>query len=112
MDENNDLKLTELFASGASASLDPSILGELNSICRLHSLTPQECFYKWESYSMKMGSENTVLTLETVRAFKQDIQDALANEMRSKAHTRGSDRKPKISSTPRSVKTPGDVFGM
>ncbi|KAF5014287.1 hypothetical protein F66182_14784, partial [Fusarium sp. NRRL 66182] len=54
-------ELDELFASSAPNGLTQDVLTELQSMLRLHGITPQELFYKWESYSMKMGSEDTKL---------------------------------------------------
>ena len=99
------------FAPPPSIKLPPDILGELHSILRLHSMSPQELFYKWESYCLKMGSEETKLDLETARAFKKDIQEALERETRSKAHVRSADMRVTMGATPRSVSS-SDVFDM
>lgn len=104
-------ELHELFASSAPNGLAQDVLTELQSMLRLHGITPQELFYKWESYSMKMGSEDTKLDLNTVRAFKRDVQDSLERETRGKNHqVRGSEKKSGVTATPRAGKT--DVFGM
>ncbi|KAI9830468.1 MAG: DNA-directed DNA polymerase alpha subunit pol12 [Phylliscum demangeonii] len=86
--ENMDARLHELFASPSEGALPPDVLGELQSMLRLHSISPQELFYKWESYSMKMGAEDVKLDLKTARAFKVDLQEALERENRSKSHLR------------------------
>lgn len=104
-------ELNELFAGSAPDGLRQDVLSELQSMLRLHGITPQELFYKWESYSMKMGSEDTTMDLNTVRAFKRDVQDALERETRGKSHqVRGTDKKPGVAATPRAGKA--DVFGM
>jgi DNA polymerase alpha subunit B N-terminal len=104
-------ELNELFAGSAPDGLPKDVLAELQSMLRLHSITAQELFYKWESYSMKMGSDDTKLDLNTVRAFKRDVQDSLERETRGKTHqVRGSEKKPGVAATPRAGKT--DVFGM
>ncbi|KAH0547556.1 hypothetical protein FGG08_000281 [Glutinoglossum americanum] len=100
------------FALPPSTELPPDILGELCSILRLHSISPQELFYKWESYCLKMGSEETRLDLETAKAFKKDLQEILERETRSKAHARGADKRSTLGATPRSVSNNSDVFGM
>lgn len=104
-------ELKELFASSAPDGLAQDVLAELQSMLRLHDIAPQELFYKWESYSMKMGSEDTKLDLDTVRAFKRDVQDSLEREARGKNHqVRGTEKKSVITATPRAGKA--DVFGM
>lgn len=104
-------ELNELFAIPPVTQLTADVLGELQSILRLHSISPQELSYKWESYSMKMGSEQTKLDLVTARAFKKDLQDILERESRSKAHVRSVDKRGAYA-TPRSKGKGDDVFGM
>lgn len=101
--------LNSLFAP--SSALSPDIMGEFESMLRLYSISPQELFYKWESYSLKMGSEDTKLNLDTVRMFKKDVQDGLERDTHGR-HGRGSERKSNVTATPRSATTGGDVFGM
>lgn len=102
-------QLNELFAPNAKSGLEPDILAELQSTMRLHSIPPQELFYKWESYSMKIGSDMK-LNLETARQLKKDVQDKMDVEMRSKAHVRSVEKR--IGATPRNISNSGDVFGM
>ena len=104
-------ELNELFAISPVTELPPDILGELQSILRLHSITPQELSYKWESYSMKMGSESTKLDMNTAKAFKKDLQEMLERESRGKAHVRSVDKRGAFA-TPRSSGKGDDVFGM
>lgn len=103
--------LNELFAIPPVTELPPDVLGELQSILRLHSISPQELSYKWESYSMKMGSEQTKLDLPTARAFKKDLQEMLERDSRGKAHIRSVDKRGAYA-TPRSAAKGDDVFGM
>lgn len=102
--------LNRYFSLSADSSLPPDILSELESILRLHSLSPQELFYKWESYSLKMGAEETKLGLDTVRMFKKDVQDGLEREHRGK-HAGRTERRSGVAPTPRGAVT-DDVFGM
>jgi DNA polymerase alpha subunit B len=102
--------LNSYFCSSSENGLPPNVLGELESILRLHSISAQELFYKWESYSLKMGSEETKLDLDTVRMFKKDVQDGLEREHRGK-HTSRTERRSAVAATPRAVAN-GDVFGM
>ena len=104
-------ELNDLFALPPVIELPPDILGELQSILRLHSISPQELSYKWESYTMKMGAEQTKLDLPTARAFKKDLQEMLERESRSKAHIRSADKRGAYA-TPRSAAKGDDVFGM
>ena len=108
---NTKAELNELFAIPPVTELTPDVLAELQSILRLHSISPQELSYKWESYCMKMGSEQTKLDLETTRAFKKDLQEMLEREARGKAHVRSVDKRGAYS-TPRSTGKGDDVFGM
>lgn len=104
-------ELNELFAIPPVTELPPDVHGELRSILRLHSISPQELLYKWESYTMKMGSEQTKLGLETARAFKKDLQEMLERDSRGKAHLRSVDKRGAFA-TPRSAAKGDDVFGM
>jgi len=107
MPERQNENLNALFAP-AGNGLEPDILGVLESIQRLYSITPQELFYKWESYCLKMGSEETKLDLETARMFQKDVQDSLDRSHQGKQ----SERKPAVSATPRTTGKSGGVYGM
>ncbi|KAL8770519.1 MAG: hypothetical protein Q9209_003775 [Squamulea sp. 1 TL-2023] len=104
-------ELNDIFAIPPVNELPPDVSGELQSICRLHSISPKELSYKWESYSMKMGSEQTKLDLTTVRLFKRDLQELVEREARSKSHMRSADRRAAFA-TPRNTSKGGDTFGM
>jgi DNA polymerase alpha subunit B len=103
-------ELNSLFAP--SGNLPPDVIGELESILRLHSTSAQELFYKWESYSLKMGAEDTKLDLNTVRMFKKDMQNSLERNPHDRHIGRGADKKSNVGATPRNTTTGGDVFGM
>ncbi|PLB44337.1 DNA polymerase alpha/primase associated subunit [Aspergillus steynii IBT 23096] len=103
-------ELNELFAGAAPGGIPKDVLAELQSILRVHSIAPQELFYKWESYCLKMGAEETKLNLDTVRMFKRDVQDILERESRGKAGRHAETRKA-TTATPRANAT-SDVFGM
>ncbi|KAF2104696.1 DNA polymerase alpha/epsilon subunit B [Rhizodiscina lignyota] len=96
---------------GASRQVAPDVLGELQSILRLHGISPQELFYKWESYSIKMGAEETKLDLATTRDFKKDLHEALERESRGKHQVRSTEKRA-VGATPRAGAGVGDVFGM
>ena len=108
---NDQDELNGFFSIPGESSIPLDILGELQSIMRLHSISTQELFYKWESYSIKMGSEETKLDLKTARAFKKDVQEILERETRGKAHVRGADKRG-VHATPRATANNGDVYGM
>lgn len=103
-------ELNALFASSLTSGLESDVLAELQSIMRLHSIPPQELFYKWESYSMKMGADGARLDIINARALKQDIQESLEKENRNKAHLRSTEKR--VGGTPRNIINSGDVFGM
>lgn len=110
MAESQDAELKELFAA-ANSDMEPDVLAELNSIMRLHSIDAQELWYKWESYSIKMGSDDMKLNIDTARALKKDVQDALERDNRAKSHGLNANKRGG-GATPRNVSTNGDVFGM
>ncbi|KAF2190012.1 DNA polymerase alpha 70 kDa subunit [Zopfia rhizophila CBS 207.26] len=110
MDETTS-ELTERFeryCSTTDNSLPPEILHELQSMLRLYSVSPEELYFKWEAYSMKIGPDSTQLNLKTARDFKRNIQDTLERESRGKAQIRSGGVK--TAPTPRAGT--GDVFGM
>lgn len=109
--DNTIRELNELFALPPVDELPPDILGELQSILRLHSISPTELSYKWESYTMKMGTEQTSMDLDTARAFKKDLQEMLERDSRGKTHQRSADKRTSHA-TPRSATKSDDVFGM
>lgn len=110
MAETDIEELNALFATPGK-QLEPDLLAELQSIMRLHEIPPQELFYKWESYSIKMGGEDMKLDMTTARALKQDVQDGLERESRNKAHVRRADNK-RSAQLPRAGAHTGDVYGM
>ena len=69
-------ELNELFGAG-DKSLGQDVIVEMQSIMRLHNLAPQDLFFKWESYCIKLDIEATQPSYEKMRGFKQDLQDAL-----------------------------------
>ena len=98
----------------AGNGLSPDILDVLESILRVHSLTADELFIKWEVYCLKMGSEETKLDLETARMFSKDVQDSVGRGERAHAGPKSavkSDRKSHVRATPRAVGN-SDVFGL
>ncbi|KAL4901591.1 hypothetical protein BDW74DRAFT_71361 [Aspergillus multicolor] len=109
-------ELTEIFAASAPSGLPADILAELQSIMRVHDITAQELFYRWESYCLRMGSEETKLDLETVRLFKRDVQENLERQARGRQHV---EKRGGAVATPRTRDMnvgggagAGDVFGM
>lgn len=102
-------ELNERFGTGGK-ELEPDVLAELQSIMRLHQLSPQDLFFKFESYSIKLDMDGMNVTIDTLRAFKQDLQSALERSNRSQAYIKPEKR---IGATPRaSAAKNGDVFGM
>ncbi len=95
--------------------LGSDILDVLESILRVHSMSVDELFIKWEVYCLKMGSEETRLDLETSRMFAKDVQDSV--ERGERAHQSGpksaikSERKNNLHATPRGGGNT-DVFGL
>jgi DNA polymerase alpha subunit B len=102
-------QIRELFAS-SNPNIPGDVLHELLSITRLLSIDAQELFYKWESYVLKMGTENTKLEYKTVKDFKKDLQDALERDTRAKGHHAAPRRS--MAATPRAGTSGGDMFDM
>lgn len=103
-------ELNELFAGSAPDGIPNNALAELQSILRVHSISPQELFYKWESYCLKMGAEETMLNMDTARALKHDVQESLERESRGRAG-RQTEKRSAATATPRATGVT-DVFGM
>lgn len=103
-------ELNDKFGTG-SAELEPDMISELKSIMNMHTLSVQDLFFKWESYCLKMDKADMKPTLLTIRALKQDIQDALVRSNRSHVTHIKQEKRPGV--TPRTAaKSGGDVFGM
>lgn len=100
--------LNERFTAG-DKELEPDVVALLRSIMRMHELSPQDLFFKWESYCIKMDTDEMQPSIERLRDFKQDLQHALENNIRSQAHIKPERR---IRATPRTAVKNGDVFGM
>ncbi|KAK4899418.1 DNA-directed DNA polymerase alpha subunit pol12 [Elasticomyces elasticus] len=91
--------------------LAPDLSSELEHILHLLSTTPEELFFKWKSYMMKMG-DSANLDLKTLKAFKKDLQDALERESRAKGHVVHQSAAKRTAATPRGGSGGGDVMGM
>ncbi|KAG8159192.1 hypothetical protein KVR01_010853 [Diaporthe batatas] len=102
-------ELNELFGAG-DKGLGQDVVVEMQSIMRLHSLQPQDLFFKWESYCIKLDIEATQPSYEKMRGFKQDLQDALEKSTRTQSHAKPD--KHRVGATPRAGAKGGDVFGM
>jgi DNA polymerase alpha subunit B len=89
--------------------LEADLLSEIESILRLHDLSVDDLFFKWESYCIKMDLDaQAALSLTSIRHLKQNIQDEL--EKTHRATQVRSERK-MVNATPKASST-GDVFGM
>lgn len=100
--------LNDRFAP-AGKQLEPDVVAELQSIMRMHQLSLQALFFKWESYCIKMDMDEMAPSMEGLRAFKQDLQDALERNNRTQVHVKTEKR---VSATPRTAIKTGDVFNM
>ncbi|KAH8201781.1 hypothetical protein TruAng_004045 [Truncatella angustata] len=107
-------ELNERFAFG-DKQIEPDMLAELQSIMRMHSLSVQDLFFKWESYCIKMDMNEMKLSVDTLRNLKRDIQDSLEREARNQqAHVVKTEKRagatPRISG--KGHVGGGDVFGI
>jgi DNA polymerase alpha subunit B len=75
--------IPKYFSTASGAPIEPDVLAELESIARLHALSAEDMFYKWDSYCIRREVDATELTLAMVRAFKQDLQDTLEKSSRA-----------------------------
>lgn len=103
-------ELNDRFGAGDNG-LGQDVVVEMQSIMRLYSLSPQDIFFKWESYCIKLDIESQLPSYEKMRAFKQDLQDALEKSTRTQAHIK-PERHHRAGATPRAAIKSGDVFGM
>lgn len=101
-------ELNELFGAD-DKGLGQDVVVEMQSIMRLHNLSPQDLFFKWESYCIKLDMDETRPSYDKMRAFKQDLQDALEKTTRNQILSKPEKR---VGATPRTTAKGGDVFGM
>lgn len=106
----HEVEVNKFFAA-PDQKLPQDVMTELLHIMQLMSLTPEDLYYKWDSYVITMGADSTKLDYKTVRDFKKTLQDALERDSR-KAHIVKSETK-RTTATPRAGAGAGnDVFGM
>ncbi len=74
-------------------NVEPNVLALLKSTTAIYSISEEDLYFKWESWSFKMGNDPE-LNYANVTLFKQDIQNQLeySNQVRNKA-TPASTRK-------------------
>lgn len=92
--------------------LPPDVLGEFLSICRLHNIDGEDVGWKWDSYCWNMRPDETTPNLETVRAFKKDVQERMDRESRSKPRAYGANTSKPAQRTPRAAKGSADAMGL
>ncbi|KAK2749468.1 DNA-directed DNA polymerase alpha subunit pol12 [Myotisia sp. PD_48] len=105
-------ELNTHFRASCPNGIPQDVLGELLSILQLHGISPEDLFYKWVSYSLKMNNQEIPLDLETVRAFKQYTLDAVERESKGKAHIRGLERKNAVTATPRASNANQGIYDL
>ncbi|KAL2131048.1 hypothetical protein VTI74DRAFT_5611 [Chaetomium olivicolor] len=94
-------ELNERFGSGTQ-ELEADVVAELRSIMRIHQLSAQDAYFKWDAYAMKMGMDELKPTIDTIRAFKQQLQDELERSNRAQVHIKTERR---AGATPRAGKS-------
>ncbi|KAG5959911.1 hypothetical protein E4U56_004711 [Claviceps arundinis] len=88
--------------------LEQDVLYEIQSIIRLHDLSVDDLFFKWDAYCIRMDLDaQSALSLQNIRNLKHSIQDELEKSHRA-TQVRGER---KVNAAPRGV-SGGDVFGM
>jgi len=108
MADDTVAELNDRFGNGVD-DLQPDVVSELESIMRMHELSVQDLFYKWESYCIKMDMDEQKTSVSTLRPFKQDLLDALERTTRTQAVSKPEKR---FGATPRTATKGADVFGM
>ncbi|TDZ68491.1 DNA polymerase alpha subunit B [Colletotrichum sidae] len=103
-----EAELKHYFASDEKG-LEPEVLTELQSIMRLHEVSGEDLFYKWESFCIKMDMDAANPDMTHVRTFKAELQDQLEKAAKQQTHIKTERR---AHGTPRAVRGGGDVFGM
>jgi len=88
-------------------TLEPDVLAELKSMMRLHDLSAEEVFWKWEAFSIKMDIDVGEVSLSAVRNLKANLQGELEKK-NSKAREIKVERK--VVGTPKGGV--GDVYGV
>ncbi|KAL9471361.1 hypothetical protein ACSS6W_009302 [Trichoderma asperelloides] len=93
-----------------NGTLEPDVVSELESMARLHDISTEDLYFKWESYCIKMDVDTQAVTLSNVRGLKQGIQD----ELEKSQHRVQLKNERKMAPTSRSKPGAkgGDVFGM
>lgn len=100
--------LNERFGA-SDKGLAQDVLVEMQSIMRLHDLSPDDLYFKWESYCIRLDMEAGHPSFEKMRDFKQGLVNDLEKSTRTQAHSRPEKR---AGATPRTANKGGDVFGM
>ncbi|KAH7008324.1 DNA polymerase alpha subunit B N-terminal-domain-containing protein [Ilyonectria destructans] len=102
-----DAELQSRF-SAPNKPLEPDVLSELESILRLHNLSAEDLYFKWESYCIKLDLDAQDISLDAVRNLKQSIQDAL-----EKSHQQVQVKpERKVVATPRAGTKGSGMLGM
>ncbi|KJZ75026.1 hypothetical protein HIM_05512 [Hirsutella minnesotensis 3608] len=70
--------------------LEADVLAELQSMLRLHGLSAEDLYFKWESYCIRMDVDAQEPSLEGVRSLKRSLQDALEKSNREQAAQQGA----------------------
>jgi DNA polymerase alpha subunit B len=108
MGEQPLAELNKFFASG-DKSLEPDVVGKLQSIMRHYELSAEDLYYKWESYCIALDMESSSLQIDTLDSFRKSLQDALEKSHREVTQIKTEKR---TAATPRTATKGGDVFGM
>jgi DNA polymerase alpha subunit B len=91
--------------------LEPDVAAELQSIMRLHDLSPEDLYLKWDSYCLQMETDAHDVTLSAVRRLKQTILDSLEKDNSRRAQVKTA-ATPRPSAGARGGAGGADVFGM
>lgn len=103
-------QINQFFAE-PDAQLPQDVTTELLHILQLLSLTPEDLYYKWDSYVMTMGADTTKLDYKTVRDFKKTLQDAFERDTKKNHVVQNSAKR--VAATPRAGAPAGnDAYGI
>ncbi|KAH6611242.1 hypothetical protein Trco_001262 [Trichoderma cornu-damae] len=93
-----------------NGTLEPDVVSELQSMAKLHGISAEDLYFKWESYCIKMDVDAQAVTLSNVRGLKQSILDELEKSQRRVQLK--SERKMAPTPRPKAGAKGADVFGM
>ncbi|KAI9498209.1 DNA polymerase alpha subunit B N-terminal-domain-containing protein [Zychaea mexicana] len=79
----SERELEETF--GLDAKKNSDVVLELSSLCRIYDLSPQDIKFKWEAFTLNLGTGVLTPTVELVRQLKVNLQRELEQNLQQKS---------------------------